>query len=149
MIKIREAILSDLDQIAEFQVLMAKETENFQLDLETVNWGVHKIFYDKHAGKYFVAEKDKEVIAVLLTLYEWSDWRNGQVIWVHSVYVKPEYRKQGVFKKMYAHLKEKVLKKEKFKGIRLYVDKTNISAQKVYESVGMCGEHYLLYEWMK
>jgi len=50
---------------------------------------------------------------------------------------------------MYAHLKEKVLKKEKFKGIRLYVDKTNISAQKVYESVGMCGEHYLLYEWMK
>ncbi len=34
-------------------------------------------------------------------------------------------------------------------GIRLYVDKSNISAQKTYTKVGMNGEHYQLFEWMK
>jgi len=34
-------------------------------------------------------------------------------------------------------------------GIRLYVDKTNTNAIKVYNSVGMDGEHYRVFEWMK
>jgi len=29
------------------------------------------------------------------------------------------------------------------------VDKTNKNAQKTYENVGMNGEHYQLFEWMK
>jgi ribosomal protein S18 acetylase RimI-like enzyme len=149
MIKIREAIPVDLPLIAEFQVAMAKETENLQLDLDTVQWGVNKIFYDKSAGKYIVAEKDNKIIASLLTLYEWSDWRNGQVIWIHSVYVHPDNRKEGVYKSMYDHLKNIVEKSDNFKGLRLYVEKSNTTARKVYESLGMNGDHYVLYEWLK
>jgi ribosomal protein S18 acetylase RimI-like enzyme len=38
---------------------------------------------------------------------------------------------------------------ENIQGIRLYVDKTNIHAQKVYKSIGMIDEHYHMFEWMK
>jgi ribosomal protein S18 acetylase RimI-like enzyme len=149
MFKIREATLADLPEIADFQLAMAKETENLQLDLNTVRWGVNKIFYDKPAGKYYITEKDDKIIASMLTLYEWSDWRNGQVIWIHSVYVHPNHRKEGVFKTMYDHLKKIVEQNDNYKGLRLYVDKSNKPAQKVYESLGMSGDHYLVYEWMK
>lgn len=146
---IREANSKDLEAIVKFQLAMALETENITLDIATVTNGVNKIFNDAATGKYIIAEKDNKIIASLLTLYEWSDWRNGQVIWIHSVYVLPKFRKEGVFKAMYAHLMSIVEQNENYKGLRLFVDKTNSVARKVYESLGMNGEHYALYEWMK
>lgn len=71
------------------------------------------------------------------------------MLWIHSVYVQPEFRKNGVYKALYAHLKQMVAESHDLRGLRLYVDKTNLSAQKVYESLGMSGEHYHLFEWMK
>jgi len=147
--KIREAKLSDIPVISGFQLAMAAETENMKLDFDTVYKGISKIFDDQNTGKYIVAEQDDKIVASLLTLYEWSDWRNGQVIWIHSVYVMPEYRKQGIFKEMYAFLKKLVSENANYKGLRLYVDKTNTNAMKVYESLGMNGDHYVLFEWMK
>jgi GNAT superfamily N-acetyltransferase len=149
MIKIREASVKDAPVIVDFQLAMAKETENLKLDFQTVTSGVNKIFSEPFIGKYFIAEEGNKVIASLLTLYEWSDWRNGQVIWIHSVFVIKEFRRQGVFREMYAHLKTFVGQNESFKGLRLFVDKSNTSAMKVYESLGMNSEHYALYEWMK
>ena len=149
MLKIREAAIEDIAVIADFQVDMAKETENLLLDINTVKLGVEKILNNSSTGKYLIAEKYDKIIASLLILYEWSDWRNGQVIWIHSVYVQPDYRKIGAFKEMYNHIKSIVEKDNNYKGIRLYVDKTNERARKVYESIGICGDHYLLYEWMK
>jgi ribosomal protein S18 acetylase RimI-like enzyme len=147
--KIREANLTDIPVIADFQVAMAAETENIKLDINTILMGVNKVFCDQATGNYIVAEQDKKIVASMLMLYEWSDWRNGQVIWIHSVYVRPEFRKHGIFKEMYTFLKNLVSKNENYKGLRLYVDKTNANAMKVYESLGMNGDHYVLYEWMK
>ena len=149
MIKIRVAGIADKETISGFQLAMAKETENISLDVDTVTNGVAKIFNDESTGKYFIAEIDNKIVASMLTLYEWSDWRNGQVIWIHSVYVLPQFRKEGVFKAMYAHLKTIVEQNANYKGLRLFVDKTNTTARKVYEALGMNGEHYALYEWMK
>ena len=74
---------------------------------------------------------------------------DGNVYWIHSVYVLPEFRKKGVFKTMYLYLKNIVLKDKNIVGLRLYVDKTNANARKVYETMGMDDGHYLLFEWMK
>ena len=35
------------------------------------------------------------------------------------------------------------------RGIRLYVDERNRTAQEVYTRLGMNGEHYRVFEWMK
>ena len=147
--KIRPGLLFDIDIIADFQVKMAWETELMKLDPKIVDLGVTGVMDDPSKGKYWLAEVDGNVVGCLLTIPEWSDWRNGTVLWIHSVYVHPEFRKYGVFKSLYSHLKQLVNETSDYRGLRLYVDKTNLKAQKVYESLGMSSEHYHLFEWMK
>ena len=76
-IKVRVGLLFDTDTIADFQVKMAKETENLELDPDTVHKGVSAVFDSPEKGKYFVAEANGEVVGCLLTVPEWSDWRNA------------------------------------------------------------------------
>jgi GNAT superfamily N-acetyltransferase len=147
--KIRLAKDGDRFVIAGFQKKMAKETENLKLDDLTVGKGVRKVFKKPKLGQYFVAEIDGKIIASMLTTFEWSDWRNAQVWWLQSVYVLPEFRQQGIFKKMYEFVKTLADMNENVGGIRLYVDKSNVRAQEVYKAVGMNGEHYQVFEWMK
>jgi len=149
MITVRKANPGDENSIIDFQVKMAKETEQVDLDRDIVNKGVNAVFNSSEKGIYFVAESENKIIASLLITFEWSDWRNGNVYWIHSVYVLPEFRKKGVFKTMYLHLKKIAQKDKNNRGLRLYVDKTNTNARKVYETMGMDGNHYLLYEWTK
>lgn len=148
-IKIRPGLLFDIGIITDYQIKMAFETENLKLDPPTVEKGVTAVFDDPTKGKYWLAEINNEVVACLLTVPEWSDWRNGTVLWIHSLYVTPDNRKNGVFKAMYSFLKEMVITTPDLRGIRLYVDKTNLNAQRVYEAIEMSREHYDLYEWLK
>jgi GNAT superfamily N-acetyltransferase len=148
--RIREAHRSDTDFITTAQIRMAEETESLRLDPAVVAIGVGAVLDDLAKGRYFVAESASgAVVACLLTLPEWSDWRNGTVLWIHSLYVIPEYRKSGVFKAMYAHLKSMVDSSDAFRGLRLYVDKRNEAAKQAYARAGMSAEHYELFEWMK
>ena len=138
-----------IETIADFQVRMALETESIHLDKPTVIKGVSAVFNDNSLGQYFIAKKDDKVIASLMITYEWSDWRNAKVWWIQSVFVLPEYRRKGIFSKFYQYIKSIVNEDTSIGGLRLYVDKTNVSAQNTYNKVGMNGEHYQLFEWMK
>lgn len=149
MIRIVKATESDIKVIADFQITMARETEGMELDADTVLRGVGSVFADPGKGFYLVAKEDDLIVGSLMITYEWSDWRARQVWWIQSLYVLPEWRRQGVFKQMYAWLEDKLKNDDAIGGIRLYVDKTNESAQKVYESLGMDGNHYRFYEKMK
>ncbi len=150
MVEIRDAVIADKEKITEFQLAMALETENLILDKYVVDLGVEAVFRDPSKGQYYVAVFGGQVIGSLLITFEWSDWRNGQILWIQSVYVDEEHRGKGVFKMLYEFIKTKVLNEENgYRGIRLYVDKTNESARKVYEKLGMENHHYETYEWMK
>jgi len=149
MIVIRKARPSDCKRIVDMQLLMARQTEGIELDRNVVNRGVRGVFDEPTRGIYWVAEQDRQILAVLLTIPEWSDWRNGTVLWIHSLYVIPEARRRGLFKKLYSNLKKQVRQSKQLMGLRLYVAKTNKSAQKVYEKLGMNKDHYELYEWLK
>jgi GNAT superfamily N-acetyltransferase len=149
MVKIRKADIDDVETITSFQIKMALETENLELDKKTVKKGVTSVFKNKNKGQYYVAEENNKIIGSLLVTPEWSDWRNGTILWIQSTYVTPVYRRKGVFKYMYNHLKKQVKKSDNLLGLRLYVDKTNQNAQKTYEKLGMNDEHYKTYEWIK
>jgi ribosomal protein S18 acetylase RimI-like enzyme len=146
---VRKATLNDLQVIVRFQLAMATETEGIQLDEEIVKKGVKKVLTDGTKGQYYVAEIKGKVVSSLLTTYEWSDWRNGTILWIQSVYVLPEYRRKGIYSKMYTHVKMLVLSDEKLNGIRLYADKNNEAAQKTYKKLGMSPDHYITFEWLK
>jgi GNAT superfamily N-acetyltransferase len=149
MTLIREAIPADYKVIAAFQEKMAMETENIMLDPDIVEAGVRAVFANTSNGCYYVAVEQGDIIGCLLTTFEWSDWRNGRILWIQSVYILPEYRKKGHFKSLYYFIKQLVEKETELKGIRLYVDKANGQAINVYRNCGMDGEHYQLFEWIK
>ncbi len=135
----------DADWIATAQINMARETEGLDLDPATVGEGVRHVFEQPSPGFYIIARRGKRRIACLLLLREWSDWRNGDVWWIHSVFVNPGQRGRGVFREMFAYV-EDLARKDGARGLRLYVDRTNAIAQAVYEKLGMNCEHYDLFE---
>lgn len=146
---VRDALRADAAAIVDFQLAMALETEHVDLDREVLTRGVHAVFDDPSRGRYLVAESDGTVIASLMLTYEWSDWRNGTVWWIQSVYVVPEQRGRRVYAAMYDEVRARAAADPSVRGIRLYVDRTNTAAREVYARSGMDGEHYLVFEWMK
>ncbi|MBW8874834.1 MAG: GNAT family N-acetyltransferase [Acidobacteria bacterium] len=128
---------------------MARETEGLELDRDTVVRGVAAVLADAAKGSYWLAERAGRIAGSLLTTREWSDWRDGTVLWIQSVYVVPEERGRGVYRALYEHLKRRVEEDPALKGLRLYVDRRNAAAQRVYERLGMTREHYELFEWLK
>ena len=146
---IEEARIGDLNTLVEFQLKMAMETEELKLDREILIKGVKAVYEDPAKARYFVTRIDERVVGMLMITLEWSDWRNGWVWWIQSVYVEQEFRKDGIFRSLYTYIRNVVENSDSIRGLRLYVDKRNIKAQKVYNALGMTGEHYTTYEWMK
>jgi len=138
----------DAAVIAAFQVAMALETENIALVPATVAQGVRHIFETPGVGFYVIAKDPKgAVVGSLLVLSEWSDWRNTDVFWVHSLYVTPEHRKRGVFRAMMEYV-EALAAESGAAGIRLYVERENAAAKAVYSHIGMSNRHYEMFEKM-
>ena len=145
----RDARQEDADDIVEFQIAMAEETEEVRLDRQVCSRGVRAVLDDSGLGRYYVPELDGKVVASTLITYEWSDWRNGIVWWIQSVYVVPGARKQGIYAGLYRYVQDLARADTHVRGIRLYVDRRNAAAQEVYSRLGMDGEHYRVFEWMK
>ncbi|MBN2336903.1 MAG: GNAT family N-acetyltransferase [Acidobacteria bacterium] len=147
--RVRRAGPGDAPALAAFQVAMALETEGKVLDPERVGKGVRHILGCPERGYYLVAEADGRPAGCLMVLYEWSDWRGGEVLWVHSVYVVPDCRGAGAFREMFGRVKREAAERTDVHGIRLYVERGNRNAAAVYRHCGMDDGHYRLFEWMK
>ncbi len=145
---IREAIPADIPFLVSFQLAMALETENLSLDPVILQKGIEAVFANPSRGRYYVTTFGDRPVASLLITPEWSDWRNAWVWWIQSVWVEPHFRNKNLYANMYRHLKEEVMHKPGLRGLRLYVDKSNQNAIRVYEHLGMDGSHYALFEWM-
>jgi L-amino acid N-acyltransferase YncA len=148
-IYIRKARAADTEKIVEFQMSTALETEGMQLDEQTVTKGVKAVFEQPSKGFYYIAEKEGQPIGCVLVVPEWSDWRNGTVLWMHSIYVVPQQRRKGVLKELYNYLQEMVLKSPNLMGIRTLIDKRNQRGIKVAQALGLPGDHYNTFEWLK
>ncbi len=143
---VRLARRADIDTIAEFNVAMAHETENKDLPPNRVRSGVQRLFDEPKHGFYIIAESGDAVVGSLMITYEWSDWRCGVFWWIQSVYVRPEFRKRGVFSTMHEFLKAAAAQEREVCGFRLCVEKTNAIARSTYEKLGLAEVYYRVYE---
>lgn len=148
-LKIRRAGLRDAPALVEFNRAMALETEGKVLLPRVIGAGVRGLLRRPDSGFYTVAELDGEVVAALMVTREWSDWRNGDFWWLQSVYVRPPWRRRGVYRQLYRHLQAQAAKKRAVCGFRLYVERDNRRAQATYRANGMDRTHYLVYEQLK
>jgi GNAT superfamily N-acetyltransferase len=142
--RIRPARAEDRDLIVRFNRAMARETEGRDLEEATIVAGVEALLADPTKGRYFLAE-GAEVAGQLMVTPEWSDWRNGRVWWIQSVYVAPAHRRRGVYRMLHEHVRE-AGRAEGVVGLRLYVDRDNLTAQDTYGVLGMNESRYIMYE---
>jgi ribosomal protein S18 acetylase RimI-like enzyme len=163
---IRPAEPRDAETIADFNAAMAMETERLALDRPTLLAGVRAALADERKARYFVAAAPvvgagaaagsfpsggtgaaDRVVGQLMLTRGWSDWRNGEIWWIQSVYVAHTFRGRGVFRALYRHV-HRLAREQGAVGLRLYVEKDNAAAQKTYASLGMTVTHYLVMEEM-
>lgn len=146
--RIRLATPADAGVLIEFNAAMALETEGKELLPDVIGAGVRSLLGNPAAGFYLLAEQDNVVGSLMITK-EWSDWRNGTFWWIQSVYVRPQFRRQGVYKNLYRHVQELASKDPAVCGFRLYVERENERAQATYSALGMKQTHYLVFEELK
>ena len=143
---IRRALSQDIAELADFNIKMAYETEGVELIPEVITAGVTTMIDNPQMGFYLVVELDNGIQASLMVTTEWSDWRNGTFWWIQSVYVRPQYRRQGLYRELYLRVKELAEQEPAVCGFRLYVERDNSAAQRTYESLGMTETEYKIFE---
>lgn len=146
---IRKAMLRDLSDLVQFNLDLAKESEDLTLNYDKIYQGVKAALVNEDVAMYYVYEQDNKVIGQIMLTKEWSDWRNGYFWWIQSVYIDKKFRRQGIFKALYEHVKSQAEENEQVCGLRLYVERNNDLAKDTYLALGMIETHYLLYEWEK
>jgi GNAT superfamily N-acetyltransferase len=144
---VRTANPTDAETIIDFHARMARETEGLSLDPAVLSAGVRAALVDPGKAIYFVAESGGRVVGQLMITHEWSDWRNGDIWWVQSVYVHADHRRRGIFRALYAHARREA-EAAGAVGIRLYVEQDNSIAQQCYARLGMGLSHYRVMEEM-
>ena len=125
---------------------MAMETEGRHLDADIIGAGVTAVLQDASNGRYWLAETEGAVVGQLMVTYEWSDWRNGRFWWIQSVYVRDDFRRKGIFSALHRHVEALALASEEVCGLRLYVERQNLRAQRTYEAMGMTSPGYEVME---
>ncbi len=144
---IRPATLDDLDLVVRWNILLADESEDITLSGEILRPGVRQVLADPQKGRYFIAMDGARPIGQTMVTYEWSDWRNGWIWWIQSVYVEADYRRRGVYRALHQHIAD-VAQRSGVVGLRLYVEQNNAVARDVYQSCGLQPAGYLVYEHM-
>ncbi len=145
-VTIRPAGPADAPVVAEFNLRLARETEDKVLDPAVLARGVGRLLADPAKGFYLVAEADGEIVGQVMATFEWSDWRDGWFWWVQSVYVRDDFRRAGVFRALFAEMVRRAREAGNVVGLRLYVEKENHRAQATYEQLGLKEAGYLVRE---
>ena len=148
-ITVRRATTADLAALAEFNIGIALETEGRRLDLDVLSAGLARVLGDSSLGFYTVAEIGGAVVGCTLITFEWSDWRNGMIWWIQSVYVARHARGKGVFSAIHRRLDEESRSNPGVLGFRLYVEEENQRAQEVYRRRGLKRTRYVVFEGLR
>jgi len=154
-IRVRPALLTDLERIVEFNLRLAQETEGKTLDREVLTRGVKNGLRDPERLRYWVAElvenqagsgASEPIVGQAAITREWSDWRNGWLWWFQSVFVDASARGRGVFRALYQEIRAEAHAQADVIGLRLYVEQENKRAQRTYQALGMRPGGYQVFE---
>jgi GNAT superfamily N-acetyltransferase len=149
---VRMATEEDTEAVVEFEQSLAQETEGKRLNDACIRRGVVVPLRSPHLARVYVAtaEDDPKKYAGFITIgTQWSEWRGGFMHWVLSTAVHPDFRGTGVFTQIYRYVQSTIIADRLSVGLRLYVEKENIGAQKTYQKLGMDIEDYAMFKWMK
>jgi ribosomal protein S18 acetylase RimI-like enzyme len=143
---VRAARADEAEILTGFNVAMARETEALGLPVEVVRASVAAFLADPARGRWYVVEEGGAIAAALMLTYEWSDWRGGFFWWIQNVYVAPDHRRRGHYRRLHEHVRALAARDPEVCGLRLYVEHANTGAQETYRALGMEQTHYHIFE---
>ncbi len=140
----------DAPTLARFNQCLALETEGLHLDPAIVLSGVRHGLERSPEARYLVARETAAgpVLGQLMLTREWSDWRDGWVWWIQSVYVEQAHRRKGIMRALFGAVMS--MAQDPDSGavlVRLYVEEHNGPAQSFYSRIGMANEGYQVWAW--
>ena len=138
----RDGVESDLEHLVHGNRMLARTTEDLELDPTTLTEGVRGGLAG--AATYLIAERQGAYAGQLMLTKEWSDWRAGWIWWIQSVWVEREHRRTGVFTALWDTVVARA-RAAGVVGLRLYVEHDNVSARATYERLGMRCDSYRMY----
>ena len=143
---VRIATRDDASEIANFNVLFAKETVDKNLSLALTTEGVHQVFAKFNNGFYLIAQLENVIVGMTMVTREWSDWNNGAFYCIQSIFVRDKDHEKEIHNALFE--KAKNLAKEHYDvcGVRLFVHKDDKETQKAYEELGLNKTKYRLFE---
>ena len=144
--RVRPAVAADHAFLVEANRALARETEGHDLEPAVVAAGVAAALADAGHGTYWIAELEGRAAGCLFVTREWSDWRDGRVWWIQSVYVVAAARGRGVYRALHEHVRAAARERGDVVGLRLYVERGNSRAQATYRHLGMVDSSYVVYE---
>jgi GNAT superfamily N-acetyltransferase len=144
---VRDATTNDVEYIVDFNCRLAVESEDKTLDRDLLAKGVHRGFRRPELCRYFIAEVDGEPAGMTMLTYELTDWQDGVVWWLQSVYVYPRHRERGVFRAIFQHIEKLAQSDPDARALNLYVKSNNLGALKTYQAMGMVDGNYEVLEY--
>jgi ribosomal protein S18 acetylase RimI-like enzyme len=145
-IRVRDAGPGDVPFIADSNHRLAEETEDKTLDRDLLVSGIRRGLANAGLCRYFIAEVEDRAVGTTMLTYELTDWRDGVIWWLQSVYVLPEFRNKGVFRSVYHHIETLARRRPEVRGLRLYVRRDNERAIQTYRALGMVDAGYEVLE---
>lgn len=148
-ITVRPALRPDVEMIVDYNRRLAWESEHKELDERVLRAGVERALGTPGLCAYYLATIDELPVGQTMVTYELTDWRDGVLWWIQSVYVEEAFRRQGVFRALFQHIEREARASADVRGIRLYVDDENHRAWRTYESLGLkpSGHSLLELDW--
>lgn len=89
----------------------------------------------------YIFEKNATAAGYALLAKTFSQEAGGIVVWIEEIYVKPEYRSQGIGGEFFRYVKENIF--PKVKRLRLEAERENTGAISLYEKQGFRELEYM------
>lgn len=139
-------------EFVDLMIFMAKDSEDTDLDRETVSKGLNIVLNNKDIGHYnMIKDENNNILGFNLVHYEYDIKTQTNYHWIGSLFVVKEHRRKGIFSNYILNInKNQVIEKSisntitntinehnKFNNvIRLYMDIYNKNAEQAYYKNG-------------
>lgn len=117
MIKYKVLTIDMYDQLVQGWSLLPENATGLGDDKQSITK-----YLDRNEGCSFAAFNNRKMIGAVLSGHD------GRRAFFHHLFVIPEYRKQGIARKL-VDLSIEKLKKDGIKRVGIFIHKTNVSAQ--------------------
>ncbi|MGB3405525.1 MAG: GNAT family N-acetyltransferase [Microcoleaceae cyanobacterium] len=141
------ASLSDLEILTEL-IREFYIHEKMVFSRQAVCYTLQQILNNDGYGQIYLVCINQEIIGYFAVIFSFSLEYHGRNAILDELYIREQYRRQGIGKQTIQFVKE-ICRKKGINALHLEVDHQNTNAQRLYRQVGFVDSHRsLMSQWL-